>query len=125
MPLKEGSVRQARIAGEISRIVAETLERDHRSKLHGMVSISSVSVTRDLKTAKVYYSVFGTPGDVLFNKQYLVRHTGFFRHAVAKGLTIRSVPELIFEYDPSGERAARIEELIDKINAERDNIDRG
>ena len=125
MQEKGGSIRQARIAGEIGRIVAESLERDHRSHLRGMVSISSVTVTRDLKTAKVFFSVFGSPSDTYFDKTYFARHAGRFRHDVAKYLTIRSVPELVFEYDPSGIKAARIEELIDKIKSERDDVTNG
>ncbi len=119
MPEKGASVRQARIAGEINRIVATSLEREHRSHLRGIVSISAVTVTRDLKTAKVFYSVFGSPSDTYYDKTYFARHAGRFRHDMAQALTIRTVPELVFEYDTTVVQAARIEELIDKINSER------
>ena len=119
MPAGGASVRTARLAAEIMKIVASALEREYRSQLPGLVSLTSVELTSDLQQAKVYYSILGEPPDLPAAKRFFQRHSSMLRSRVARALSIRSVPELFFEYDSGPERAAHIERLLRQVREQR------
>ncbi|MDK9701244.1 MAG: 30S ribosome-binding factor RbfA [bacterium] len=118
MAKTNSGVRQARVAGEIIRILSRTMERERSTELTGLVSIANIELSHDYSVAKVFYSVFGSPIDVSNAQAHFKRHTGKYRTAIARELRMRSVPELLFKYDPSSERAERIDRILDKIQSD-------
>ena len=82
-----------------------------------MVSISAVSVSRDLGHAKVHVSVLGNELQVTESVEVLNHAAGFLRHRLGKMLHIRTVPELRFYLDRSLEEGARIGALINRAIA--------
>ena len=106
--------RQARIADQIQRELAELIRLELRDPRIGMVTLTGVELSRDQSHAKVYFTVLGSPSDVELALEGLRRAAGFLRSQLAHRLTTRKVPELGFEYDESVERGVRLSRLIDE-----------
>jgi ribosome-binding factor A len=78
-------------------------------------------VAGDLRTAKVYYLVFGKAGADPRVQAGLTSAAGFLRNALSKSLMIRHTPTLSFELDTSIEHGVRLTQLIDRVNKPRDD----
>ena len=84
---------------EISSIISTELKNPH---LTGLISVSKVKTTPDLRYAKENLSI-------------LKQSSGYIRSAVAKRVNLRYTPELVFEFDESLEYGTRIDEILNKI----------
>jgi ribosome-binding factor A len=82
----------------------------------GNVTITAVAVTGDLRTARVYYLIFGKEGPDVKVQRGLESASGFLRNALSKSLMIRYTPTLSFELDTSIEHGVRLTQLIDSVN---------
>ena len=108
--------RAKRLGEQIQRELGELLRRDVKDERIGNVTITAVSVTGDLRTAKVYYLVFGKDGPDPKVQRGLTSAAGFLRNALSKSLMIRYTPTLSFELDTSIEHGVRLSQLIDSVN---------
>ena len=107
--------RARRMGEQIQRELTELLRRDVKDERIGNVTITAVSVTGDLRTAKVYYLVFGKDGPDPKVQRGLESAAGFLRNALSKSLMIRFTPTLTFELDTSIEHGVRLTQLIDSL----------
>ncbi len=108
--------RAKRLGAQIQRVLTEALRRDVKDARIGNVTITDVEVGGDLRTAKVYYLVFGHEGPDPRVQQGLESAAGFLRNALSRALEIRQAPVLTFEIDESIERGVRLSRLIDEAN---------
>lgn len=115
------TIRSQRVAEEIRKVVSEYLIKDMRSSLPAMVTISSVSINRDLTVAKVFYSVFGEEEAVRAAQVILDDEKSNIRRLVGKQVRLRLVPELIFVLDDSPVKAARISQLLEDAKTSKSN----
>ena len=106
--------RQARIADQIQRELAEVIRLELRDPRVGMVTLTGVELSRDQSHAKVFFTVLGSPSDAEQAREGLERAAGFLRTRLAHRLTTRTVPGLAFVYDESVERGVRLARLIDE-----------
>ncbi len=114
------TVRRQRVAEmlfqELSILIANELD-DPRVSL---VAVTAVDVSPDLRSVKVFVSHDDeevSRRDVL---QGLKHAIPYLRREIATRVSLRVVPELLFYYDETPERAARIEELLRQIAEERE-----
>jgi ribosome-binding factor A len=108
--------RARRLGEQIQRELGELLRRDVKDERIGNVTITAVSVTGDLRTARVYYLVFGKDGPDPKVQRGLESAAGFLRNALSRSLMIRYTPTLSFELDTSIEHGVRLTQLIDSVN---------
>src|SRR3982074_841559 len=108
--------RARRLGEQIQRELTELLRRDVKDGRIGNVTITAVSVTGDLRTARVYYLVFGRDGPDPKVQRGLESAAGFLRNALSRSLMIRYTPTLTFELDTSIEHGVRLTQLIDSVN---------
>ena len=108
------AARQARIADQIQRELAELVRLEVRDPRVGMVTITGVELSRDQSHAKVWFTVLGAPSDAEQAREGLQRAAGFLRTQLAHRLTTRTVPDLAFAYDESVERGVRLTRLIEE-----------
>jgi ribosome-binding factor A len=101
---------------QIQRELTELLRRNVKDERIGNVTITAVSVTGDLRTAKVYYLIFGKEGADVKVQRGLESAAGFLRNALSKALMIRYTPTMTFELDTSIEHGVRLTQLIDSVN---------
>ncbi|MGB5259412.1 MAG: 30S ribosome-binding factor RbfA [Gammaproteobacteria bacterium] len=109
--------RSRRVGDQIQRELAGLIREEIKDPRLGMVSISAVSVSRDLGYAKVHISVLGDELQASESIDVLNHAAGFLRHRLGKLLHIRAVPELKFLLDRSLEEGARIGALINRALA--------
>jgi ribosome-binding factor A len=107
--------RARRLGEQIQRELTELLRRDVKDERIGNVTITAVSVTGDLRTARVYYLVFGKDGPDSKVQRGLESAAGFLRNALSRSLMIRHTPTFSFELDTSIERGVRLTQLIDSV----------
>ena len=100
------------IREEIAMFLAEGV-KDPR--VTGLVTVTGVEMTRDLRHAKVFVSVMGTDTDRSATLEGLASVAGFLRSRLARSLSLRVAPEVHFVPDESIARAARIETLLSQI----------
>ena len=115
--MKENT-RQRRVAELIKRELAQIIARELHNPRTQRVTLTDATVTADLSSAKIYFSLLGGSGAAKPAAAALNGAAGFLRHALMRRLTLRTVPELRFHYDESVERGARIATLIDRALAE-------
>src|ERR1700753_1499736 len=108
--------RARRLAEQIQRELTELLRRNVKDERIGNVTITAVQVGGDLRSAKVYYLIFGKEGADPSVQKGLESAAGFLRNALSRSLMIRYTPTLSFELDTSIERGVRLTQLIDSVN---------
>ena len=101
------SNRIGRINEEIQRELASRIPNLKDPRVHGLVSITRVDTTADLRYCKVYVSVLDK-SDVKDVIRGLKSAGGFLRRELGRSLSLRSTPELIFHADYSLDRGTRI-----------------
>ncbi len=96
---------------EISTIIDNKLKNPN---VTGLISVTKVKVTPDLKFAKVYVSILNSKNikDTLAG---LKKSAGFIRSELARTVNLRNTPEIIFEIDDSMEYGARIDSILKDI----------
>ena len=110
-----------RINEDIQRVLASRLRDIKDPRINqGMVSITAVHTTSDLRHAKVYLSVFGLQSEKDLKKG-LKSASGYLRHEIGQALSLRYTPELQFELDKSIERGARISTLLNTLELPEDD----
>lgn len=83
-----------------------------------LVTITGVEVTRDLRRARVYYSVLtNREEDWHLVAKFLARHAKELRHELAGRVALKYHPEIHFFPDPTAAHAARIEALLKEIHS--------
>ncbi len=105
--------RNNRLTGEMKKIISEIIKRDVKDpRISEMLSITDINITEDLKSAKVYVSVYGESEPTI---EALNRAKGFIRKELSRKMKIRTVPELFFEKDFSIEKGIYISSLINQV----------
>lgn len=109
------SARMGRINDDIQRVISSLLRsvKDPRVQ-QGMISVTRVETTGDMRYAKVWLSVLGELDEREF-KRGLKSCGGWLRHELGESLNLRYTPELVFEIDHSIEYGAKISRMIEEI----------
>ena len=108
--------RPDRVAEAIREEVATFLAEGVKDpRVVGLVTVTGVDVTRDLRHAKVFVSVMGTASEQAATFDGLSSLASHLRSRLAKSLRLRVAPEISFKHDESIAHAARIETLLNQI----------
>jgi len=110
--------RPDRIADRIRVETAELLAREVRDPGLGFVTITRVTVTRDLQIARVFYTTLGDQSARRATGRALRRVGPFLRRQIGARLGLRRVPEIQFAFDESVEQRERVEQLLEEIHRE-------
>lgn len=102
---------------EISNIIQNDL-RDPRINT-AMVSVVRTEVTKDLKYAKIYISIFDKDNHEAEIFSIIKNSASFIRKEVSQRINLRITPELLFQLDKSIEQGMHIDELIEKIKGNK------
>jgi ribosome-binding factor A len=104
--------RTDRVADAVQQAIAELLLREIKDPRIGMVTITGVRMSPDLRHARVFFSRLGEPAERARSLAGLQSASGFIRTQVTRMLGLRVAPEIVFEYDPGLERAERLSRLL-------------
>ncbi len=111
--------RTDRLSEEIKKELSDLIRNQIKDpRLPELVSITAVRVTKDLRYAKVYVSVFGDDEKKNGALAALKHAAGFIRHEIGQRVNIRYIPEFSFILDDSIEKGMYISKLIDETIGE-------
>ena len=97
---------------EIVAIVAGELADP---RISGLVTVTEVRVTPDLRSVKIFVSVEGTKEEQASTMKGLSAAAGYVRSEVCERLHLRRAPEMFFALDRSEQNARRVEELLKNV----------
>ena len=110
------SNRMGRIADQLRQELAVLIREEMRDPRIGMVSVTDVTVSKDLANANVYVTVLGAEAKPAI--ETLNQAGGFLRSLLAKNINLRTTPKLRFIYDKSIEQGRHLSALIDEALAQ-------
>ena len=108
------SQRQERVAFLLKREISDIILKEIKDPRVGFVTLTRVKVSRDLKYAKIYFSVLSSLGKVEDSLAGLKSAHDFFRSELNKRIRLRYIPQLDFIVDDSLDYVEKIEQLIEK-----------
>ena len=115
MQNKSNSHKMDRVNEELKREVSNIINyKLKNSKVTGMISITKVKTTPDLRYARVWISALNCKNkkDTLTG---LKQSSGFIRSEIAKNINMRITPELVFEFDETMEYGEKIDNILKDI----------
>ena len=112
------SRRVARVAERIRQEASQIILFELRDPRIGMVTVTKVDLTSDLRYATVYVSVFGDEAKRRTALRGLESARGLVQSRIAKSLNLREAPIISFQYDPTIEQAIEISRIIDEARAQ-------
>ena len=101
-----------RLQSQMVRDLAAVIVEDLKDNIPYMLTFTRVEITKDLKYAKVFFSVLGKEKAVEESLDFLKRHNGVIRKMLGNRMRIRRIPELLFRYDSSTDHVLRVNELL-------------
>jgi ribosome-binding factor A len=114
------SQRTERVAGELRAIIGEVIARqeikDPRVRGAGLITVTHVRLSGDLRQARVLFTVHNAGEAELARVRDGLDHAaGYFRQAIGRRLRMKVTPTLRFEIDRVFEQASRVENLLREI----------
>lgn len=116
------SHRTARVEKEILQVVGAYLVNGFRGELPGLVSVTRVIVSKDLRTAKILITVMGGADDKAVRKGTITElqaHAHEVQGVVNQKLHLKFVPRITFIYDEGFDNALRIDGILRNLEQER------
>lgn len=109
---------------DIQRVISSLLRnvKDPRVQ-QGMISVTRVETTGDLRYSKIWLSVLGMKDEKEFKKG-LKSASGWLRRELGSAMNLRYTPELVFEVDHSIEYGAHISQVINSLDIKQDEGER-
>jgi len=118
MPKEFG--RDRRVAQLIKKELAVLIHDKFPVKQYGLITLTNVNVSSDLKNSTVFFTSLNTKAPNLELADELNQQASYFRYEISKLLALRTVPSLSFKYDQSIERGQRISNIIEMISNQND-----
>ncbi len=107
------SYRTERVNELMRRELVLLLKQETKDPRLKQVVITDVIVSRDLNSAKIFFSV--DEDSIKIVASLLNKASGFFRSSLSKTLNLRHTPTLSFIYDTAPNTGARIDDLLSKL----------
>jgi ribosome-binding factor A len=97
----------------VRQVLGDALAQNLKDPRVGFVTVTDVSTSPDLRHARVYVSILGTPAEQEASMEGLRSAHGFLQRRVAAELRLKHTPELDFVHDDTAEKAFRLERLME------------
>ncbi|NPV52279.1 MAG: 30S ribosome-binding factor RbfA [Firmicutes bacterium] len=118
-----GELRREKLRELIKEEVSSILRREMKDPRIGFVTVTDVEISSDLSHVKIYVSVLGDEPSREETMRGLESATGFVRSELGRRIRLRHTPEIVFKFDSSIERGAKVLELLDKVKRGEEAID--
>ena len=112
--------RADRVSGLIQEVLSNLLKKDIHDPRLKMVTITNVKMSRDLRLARIYFSIYGDNSKAEAAAKGFESARGFIKRSLARRLGLRYMPDLKFFYDESFEYGSHIDQLLEKISTENE-----
>lgn len=116
--MRKNSVKSRRVNDEVRRTLADIISHDMKDpRISSLTSVMEADVATDLKTCKVYISVYGSKKDAENTMKGLRNASGFIRSELARKINLRNTPALTFILDDSIAYGVEMGKKIDEVTA--------
>ncbi len=119
-----GSKRNERLKELFLQEISSALRNVNGINANGILTLTGSELTRDGKVLYIYYSVLGTDDERRRKELILKANSRDIRTQLFRRLCLKNVPELVFRFDDTPEKASHLENLFKQIHAE-DGTERG
>jgi ribosome-binding factor A len=106
--------RMRRVDEAVREVLSDAIAKEVKDPRVGFVTVTAVNTSRDLRHARVYVSVLGDEQERAASLAGLRSAHGYLQGVIATELALKHTPTLVFEYDETVARAARLTELIER-----------
>jgi len=113
--MSPGGARMRRVDEAVREVLSDAVAQDLKDPRVGFVTVTEVRTSSDLRHARVFVSVFGTPDEQAATLEGLRSAHGVLQARVARELRMKRTPALEFSLDDTAEKAARLEALIEDV----------
>ena len=107
--------RNQRLALQIQQEISMMLFRNVKDRRIGLVTVTGVELSPDLRHAKVFFSAMGSEKEKSESMEALNHAAGWIRHELGQRIRMKFLPEIVFRVDTSQEYGERIDRLLDEI----------
>ena len=111
-----GGKRSVRVGEQLLQEIADLLVHKVRDPRVQGVTLTGVRLSRDLKSAKVFFSSLGDALDIENAQKGLDSATGFIKREIGLRLELRYMPEIEFRHDPSLQYGEDMEKLLEGLS---------
>lgn len=119
--MRKNSIKNTRVNEAVRQELSMLISREVKDpRVDMMTTVTKVIVATDLKTCKVYISVYGDEEKKAETMAGLKSSEGFLRRMLARNLNLRNTPELFFILDESIEYGMYMAEKIDELSREEE-----
>ena len=121
------SQRPGRVQEAIRQEISNIVHKEMRDPRIGFITITKVDLTKDLRYARIYFSILGENKEKKLALSGLNNAKGYIKGLLADRIKLRFMPEIAFAIDESMEYAKHIYDILDQIKKEKSNAksDRG
>ena len=116
--------RALRVGDLLLREIADLFMKRVKDPRVKGVTFTGIRMSKDLKHARVFYSIIGDAREILEAQSGLDSARGFVKREIACRMELKYVPDVVFKHDPSLEKGESLEKLFRKIKAEAPSGDR-
>lgn len=110
------SLRTDRVASVIKEEVGTLLARDFNDPSYGLMTVTEVHVTPDLRLAKIYVSILGDEDVRERTMKMLEKNTGAIRASIGSHVRLKFTPSVVFYIDETLDRVEKISRIIKHIH---------
>jgi len=108
--------RNERIAEEIKKVTSQIINNELKDpRIDGLISVTKVEVTRDLRHATIFISLYGDKAKKDTTFEVIQNAKGFIRYELANKIRIRYIPEISIKLDESIEYGIHINKLLEEL----------
>lgn len=115
------SVRTEKVSSLVKELISEIFQQNFSMEEYGLVTVTEVRMSPDLKIAKVYVSIFGDAERKKKTIALLEVQKSFVRSELGHNLRLKFTPSLSFYLDESLDHAMRIENILHQIHKDSKN----
>ena len=108
--------RTQRVAALLKRELATLISKNLNDSRINTVTVTGVTVSKDLKQSTVYVSSIGGDSRAANIEKLLNNSAKFLRHLLSQSVDLRVTPSLTFKYDVTIQRGVEMSQLIEKLN---------
>ena len=110
--------RADRVSGLIQKVLSDLLKKRIHDPRLAMTTITRVKMSRDLKIARIYFTIYGDSQKSEAAAKGFDSARGFIKRSLAGRLGLRYMPDLKFFYDDSFDYGSHIDQLLKKISTD-------
>ena len=111
--------RSVRVGDQLLREIADLLMKKVKDPRVEGVTLTGIRVGRDLKNARIFFSVLGEDEKIMEAEAGLKSAKGFIKREIGFRMELKYIPEIMFKHDPTLKKGNYMEMLLDKLKTDQ------